>query len=158
MINRDIKPGNLLIGRSKELLLSDMGGMRSAASSDASTISLQGTRGFLAPEMIEGKGHHGCACDMWSAGCVAVLLGDTSRERLGKVPFPDLGEQQLHEVRCCRCGHVTVYKEEGLYTRGSVPVPRFLCCLSSNSSAAPAACGGFWCTYMASYSHISAAV
>jgi serine/threonine protein kinase len=67
MINRDIKPGNLLIRPDGALLLSDMGAMRSAAISDASTISLQGTRGFLAPGMIEGKGHDSCACDMWSA-------------------------------------------------------------------------------------------
>jgi eukaryotic-like serine/threonine-protein kinase len=56
LIHRDVKPENILLGRDKQLLLSDFGIAVVARSSlSQSTQEVVGTVAYMAPEQVEGK-------------------------------------------------------------------------------------------------------
>ena len=68
-IHRDVKPGNMLIGRQGEILLSDFGTALVAQSSNSqSTQDTVGTIAYMAPEQIEGKPRP--ASDQYALGIV----------------------------------------------------------------------------------------
>ena len=69
LIHRDVKPGNMLLGRNNEILLSDFGIALIAESSHSqSTQDTVGTIAYMAPEQIEGKPRP--ASDQYSLGIV----------------------------------------------------------------------------------------
>src|SRR5579859_870659 len=69
LIHRDIKPGNLLLGRHKEVLLSDFGLAVAARRSLTQTQQeVAGTVAYMAPEQIEGRAQQ--ASDQYSLGIV----------------------------------------------------------------------------------------
>ena len=68
-IHRDVKPGNMLIGRQGEILLSDFGTALVAQSSNSqSTQDTVGTIAYMAPEQIDGKPRP--ASDQYALGIV----------------------------------------------------------------------------------------
>jgi len=70
---RDLKPENLLITKSGYLKIADFG---FAKVIKEKTWTLCGTPEYLAPEVIQSKGH-GCAVDWWAFGvlCYEMLVG-----------------------------------------------------------------------------------
>ena len=70
-IHRDIKPENMLVGRRREVLLSDFGIATIAHSTSSLSASAEGTSGtlaYMAPEQIEG--HPRPASDQYALGVV----------------------------------------------------------------------------------------
>lgn len=68
-IHRDVKPGNMLIGRNDEILLSDFGIALLAQNTNSQiTQETIGTVAYMAPEQIEGKPRP--ASDQYSLGIV----------------------------------------------------------------------------------------
>lgn len=55
VVHRDIKPGNVLIGRFGEAKLADFGIAMVGESTSMSGESLSGTLGFMAPELLDGQ-------------------------------------------------------------------------------------------------------
>ena len=92
IIHRDIKPSNLLLSRSGEIRLLDMGLVRIAANNhDASTASTQtqltrtgaimGTIDFMAPEQAVNPRNADHRADIYGLGCTLYYL------LTGKAPF-----------------------------------------------------------------------
>ncbi|KAL2632205.1 hypothetical protein R1flu_016891 [Riccia fluitans] len=79
IIHRDLKPENILIDLEGHVKLTDFGLAKEVVDSKKSN-SLCGTVEYMAPEIIEGKGH-GKAADWWSVG---VLLYEMLT---GRPPF-----------------------------------------------------------------------
>src|SRR5438270_7142929 len=76
LIHRDIKPENMLLGRTREVLLSDFGLVITAASSSQPLQDAAGTIAYMAPEQLRGKPRP--ASDQYALGIVAYewLCGD----------------------------------------------------------------------------------
>src|SRR6266699_181128 len=77
LIQRDVKPENLLLGRADEILLNDFGSaLVSQSSRYSSTRDMAGTIAYMAPEQIEA--HPRPASDQYSLGIVVYewLSGD----------------------------------------------------------------------------------
>lgn len=70
VIHRDLKPENLLIDRGGHLKLTDFGFAKKVASY---TWTVCGTTGYLAPEVVQWRGH-GPAVDAWALGVMAFEL------------------------------------------------------------------------------------
>ncbi len=69
LIHRDIKPGNLLLGRHKEVLVSDFGlAVATRRSFTQTQQEVAGTVAYMAPEQIEGRARP--ASDQYSLGIV----------------------------------------------------------------------------------------
>jgi serine/threonine protein kinase len=89
LVHRDVKPGNMLIGRDHpdHLYLSDFGLSKQRVSSEPLTLTGQfmGTLDYMAPEQIEGKPIDGRA-DLYALACTAFEM------LAGQPPFQrDLG-------------------------------------------------------------------
>jgi serine/threonine protein kinase len=83
IIHRDLKPENLLLtskGADAEVKLIDFGLAKEM--SDTVTRSFLGTRGYLAPEMLQ-RHNYDKAVDMWALGVIAFVL------LCGCLPFDD---------------------------------------------------------------------
>jgi len=91
--HRDIKPQNLLIDSSTQILkLCDFGSAKYLNSSEGSVAYIC-SRYYRAPELIFGMTEYTYAIDIWSAGCVLAEL------LLGQPLFQgESGEDQLVEI------------------------------------------------------------
>uniref|UniRef100_M8BBN5 [RNA-polymerase]-subunit kinase n=1 Tax=Aegilops tauschii TaxID=37682 RepID=M8BBN5_AEGTA len=72
------KPGNILVGETRELVkICDLG--LAISLSDKPPYSQAGTASYMAPEMILGKRDYDALVDTWSIGCVfaELLTGKT---------------------------------------------------------------------------------
>jgi len=84
IIHRDLKPENLLLttkGEDAEVKLIDFG-LAKEISNDAVARSFLGTRGYLAPEILQ-RGTYDKAIDMWALGVIVFVL------LCGCLPFDD---------------------------------------------------------------------
>lgn len=86
IVHRDIKPENLLVDHDDVLKIADFGWC--AMSQDTLRTTFCGTLDYLAPEMIQAKGHDQ-TLDVWSAG---VLLYEMV---VGRPPFQSTNHGQL---------------------------------------------------------------
>ena len=97
IIHRDIKPENVLMNENNNAILTDFGWSNYLYDTDKrSTIC--GTPIYLAPEMINHKGHDG-RVDIW---CIGVLLFELIT---GKIPFQgkdiDTLKYNIRNMRIC---------------------------------------------------------
>src|SRR5258708_35053787 len=91
-IHRDVKPENMLLGSSSEVLLSDFGLVLIAQSTGSRSIQeMSGTIAYMAPEQLQGKPHP--ASDQYSLGIIVYerLTGD----RPFNGTFVEIASQQM---------------------------------------------------------------
>lgn len=69
IIYRDLKPENVLIESDGYIRIADFGLAKEGVSTNDATHSFCGTLEYLAPEIVQRKGH-GLAVDWWSLGCI----------------------------------------------------------------------------------------
>jgi len=92
VIHRDIKPENILLGRRKELLLSDFGiALVAQGSLNRDIKNVAGTIAYMAPEQIQGHPHH--ASDQYALGVVVYEWLCGERPFRGK--FMEIAQKQL---------------------------------------------------------------
>lgn len=90
IIYRDIKPENILMGEDGYLYLADFGLAKEMTNRDF-TSSFWGTPEYLAPEIIQNKGHNH-AVDWWSIG---ILIYEMI---VGFPPFYHSNQQTMYEL------------------------------------------------------------
>lgn len=90
IIYRDIKPENILMGEDGYLNLADFGLAKEMTNRDFTT-SFCGTPEYLAPEIIQNKGHNH-AVDWWSIGILAYEM------IVGFPPFYHSNQQTMYEL------------------------------------------------------------
>lgn len=92
LIHRDVKPENMLLGKNKEVLLSDFGLALIAQSTRFENVqNVAGTFSYTAPEQIQGKPRP--ASDQYSLG--VVVYEWLSGERLFQGSLTEIISQQL---------------------------------------------------------------
>jgi len=79
IIHRDLKLGNFFINHKMKVKIGDFG-LATRIESEERKKTLCGTPNYIAPEIIEKKGH-GLEVDVWSIGCIIFTL------LVGKPPF-----------------------------------------------------------------------
>ena len=113
IVYRDLKPENILMDEDGHLRLTDFGLSKesvSGAGAEGGTKTFCGTPEYLAPEILENRGH-GKAVDWWSLG---VLIYEMM---VGRPPFYDKNMQKMYsKVRGERHGeekhrsiHIYIY-------------------------------------------------
>lgn len=81
VIHRDLKPGNIIIDKSREPVVVDFG-LACRGDQSVTQDSIVGSIGFLAPEIISSNGQDvGPSSDIYSLGTIAYLL------MTGRMPF-----------------------------------------------------------------------
>jgi serine/threonine protein kinase len=104
IVYRDLKPENILMDEDGHLRLTDFGLSKeevSGAGAEGGTKTFCGTPEYLAPEILENRGH-GKAVDWWSLGECNLL----TRAQWGySVNIHDSGATPLHAA-CVECGRL----------------------------------------------------
>jgi len=93
IIYRDLKPENILLDLEGHIRLTDFGLSKEAvtgAGADGGTKTFCGTPEYLAPEILENKGH-GKAVDWWSLGTLIYEM------LTGLPPFYDQNMQRMYD-------------------------------------------------------------
>ncbi|MCI2417529.1 protein kinase [Saccharopolyspora sp. K220] len=86
IVHRDVKPGNVLLGRHRQVKLADFGIARSVAESTLTrTGVLVGTPAFVAPETAVGRSADETA-DLWSLGATVFAAAE------GRLPYDSSGD------------------------------------------------------------------
>ncbi|CAH8638254.1 unnamed protein product [Schistosoma mattheei] len=86
IVYRDLKPENLLLDYSGHLKMTDFGFAKHVKDR---TYSLCGTPEYLAPEILQGKGHNHAA-DWWTTGIIIYEM------LVGRPPFYDENDNRLY--------------------------------------------------------------
>ena len=86
-----MKPENVLINRDGYIKITDFGLSKENISDNSSAKSFCGTPEYLAPEVIEGKGH-GQAVDWWSLGSILYEM------LTGMPPFYSKDREKLFNI------------------------------------------------------------
>ncbi|XP_041864512.1 serine/threonine-protein kinase 36 isoform X2 [Melanotaenia boesemani] len=73
ILHRDMKPQNILIGKSGVVKLCDFGFARAMSVSTLVLTSIKGTPLYMSPELVEEKPYDHTA-DLWSLGCILYEL------------------------------------------------------------------------------------
>ena len=89
VVYRDLKPENLLLTEEGHIKITDFGFAKSLKPNEK-TFTLCGTPEYLAPEVIQQKGHS-FPCDWWGVG---VLIYEMT---CGHAPFMDQNPFKLYE-------------------------------------------------------------
>lgn len=74
--HRDLKPENLLLSGEFVLKIADFGLSALGENPDGTPVLLRtecGTRGYMAPEVLEGRPYDGQKADVWSAGVILFI-------------------------------------------------------------------------------------
>lgn len=93
IIYRDLKPENILVGLDGHLKLTDFGLSKEGvegAGAEGGTKTFCGTPEYLAPEILENRGH-GKAVDWWSLGTLMYEMIS------GLPPFYDTNVQKMYQ-------------------------------------------------------------
>jgi len=76
IVHRDLKPENILLKSPNsihEIKVADFGLARVVSSKEMMKTAC-GTRGYVAPEVLQNKGYDSGAVDLWSAGVILYIL------------------------------------------------------------------------------------
>ncbi|RLN00045.1 hypothetical protein C2845_PM06G28110 [Panicum miliaceum] len=95
IVHRDLKPGNVLVGEhDRRLKICDLGLSSSAAAPPPDTQQVDGTIGYIAPEVLLCEKDCGAPVDIWTLGCIMAELV------MGQSLFPedDLCQQLISIV------------------------------------------------------------
>ena len=75
IVHGDLKPGNVLVGEhDRRLKICDLGLARSAAAPPPDEQQVDGTVGYIAPEVLLCEKDCGAPVDMWALGCIMAEL------------------------------------------------------------------------------------
>lgn len=88
VVHRDLKPENVLVDEDGYLKLADFGLAKFLLDAKQSTYSFCGTAEYLAPEILDMRGH-AYTVDWWTLGILIYEL------RIGRPPFLDKNHQKL---------------------------------------------------------------
>lgn len=88
IIYRDLKPENILIGADGHIKIADFGLSKQGIEDGAKTYTFCGTPEYLAPEILQAKGHDK-AVDYWSLGALIYEM------LTGAPPFYSRDKQQM---------------------------------------------------------------
>jgi len=88
IIYRDLKPENILIGADGHIKIADFGLSKQGIEEGAKTYTFCGTPEYLAPEILQAKGHDK-AVDYWSLGALIYEM------LTGAPPFYSRDKQQM---------------------------------------------------------------
>jgi polo-like kinase 1 len=102
IIHRDLKLGNLFINNEMQVKVGDFG-LSTRIESGERRRTMCGTPNYIAPEILEKKGH-GYEVDVWSFGCIVFTL------LVGKPPFETASIKETYSRirRCDYCVPLTV--------------------------------------------------
>jgi len=88
VIHRDLKPENVLVDTDGYICLADFGLAKFLNSAQDQTYSFCGTAEYLAPEILDMKGH-GFAVDWWTLGILVYEMAT------GRPPFMHKSHHKL---------------------------------------------------------------